>query len=133
MKDKPTKWGMKLWVVSDAVTGYTYDFEVYTGKNKKRTFKSWLRVWCVPSFHVYNMDMYVSVYNLHPYFTATGAVHAWPNTNGTSHKLTFKPVPVYFMWDKIIPNININLSNARFKNLLKHFLLSNNISFRYDK
>ena len=26
-----------------------------------------------------------------PYFTATGAVHAWPNTNVTSHKLTFKP------------------------------------------
>ena len=32
MKDKPTKWGMKLWVVADTVTGYTYDFEVYTGK-----------------------------------------------------------------------------------------------------
>ena len=26
-----------------------------------------------------------------PYFTATGAVHAWPNTNVTPHKLTFKP------------------------------------------
>ena len=23
--DKPTKWGIKLWVVADAVTGYTYD------------------------------------------------------------------------------------------------------------
>ena len=23
MKDKPTKWGMKFWVVADAVTGYT--------------------------------------------------------------------------------------------------------------
>ena len=34
MKDKPTKWGMKLWVVADAVTGYTYDFEVYTGKTR---------------------------------------------------------------------------------------------------
>ena len=44
MKDKPTKWGMKLWVVADVVTGYTYDFEVYTRKNKKCTFKSWLRV-----------------------------------------------------------------------------------------
>ena len=36
-------------------------------------------------------DIYVSVYNPHPYFTATGAVHAWPNTNVTSRKLTFKP------------------------------------------
>ena len=34
MKDKPTKWGMKLWVVADAVTGYTYDFEVYTRKTR---------------------------------------------------------------------------------------------------
>ena len=34
IKDKPIKWGMKLWVVADAVTGYTYDFEVYTGKQE---------------------------------------------------------------------------------------------------
>ena len=33
IKDKPTKWGMKLWVLADADTGYTYNFEVYTGKN----------------------------------------------------------------------------------------------------
>ena len=32
IKDKPTKWGMKIWVIADAITGYTYDFEVYTGK-----------------------------------------------------------------------------------------------------
>ena len=32
IKDKPTKWGMKLWVIADAGTGYTYNFEVYTGK-----------------------------------------------------------------------------------------------------
>ena len=37
------------------------------------------------------VDIYVSVYNPHPYFTAIGAVHAWPNTNVTPHKLTFKP------------------------------------------
>ena len=34
MKNKPIKWGMKLWVVADAVTGYTYDFEVYTRKTR---------------------------------------------------------------------------------------------------
>ena len=33
MKDKPTKWGMKLWVLADSISGYTYDFEVYLGKN----------------------------------------------------------------------------------------------------
>ena len=32
IKDKPTRWGMKLWVLADAANGYTYDFEVYTGK-----------------------------------------------------------------------------------------------------
>ena len=31
MKDKPTKWGFKLWVVAD-VSGYTIDFNIYTGK-----------------------------------------------------------------------------------------------------
>ena len=33
IKDKPTKWGMKLWVIADAATGYTFDYEVYTGKS----------------------------------------------------------------------------------------------------
>lgn len=32
VKDKPTRWGMKLWVLADSSNGYTYDFEVYTGK-----------------------------------------------------------------------------------------------------
>ena len=31
MKDKPTKWGFKLWVVADT-SGYTVDFNIYTGK-----------------------------------------------------------------------------------------------------
>ena len=29
MKDKPTKWGFKLWVVADP-SGYTVDFNIYT-------------------------------------------------------------------------------------------------------
>ena len=32
IKDKPTRWGMKLWVLADSSNGYTYDFEVYSGK-----------------------------------------------------------------------------------------------------
>ena len=41
MKDKPTKWGIKLWVVADAVsvTGYTYDFKVYTRKTRSSPSK----------------------------------------------------------------------------------------------
>ena len=32
IKDKPTKWGIKLWVLADSCNGYTVDFDVYTGK-----------------------------------------------------------------------------------------------------
>ena len=32
MKDKPTKWGIKLWVLADSSNGYTVDFNVYIGK-----------------------------------------------------------------------------------------------------
>ena len=33
MRNKPVKWGFKLWVISDP-TGYTLDFNVYTGKSE---------------------------------------------------------------------------------------------------
>ena len=32
IKDKPTKWGIKLWVVADSSNGYTVDFDVYIGR-----------------------------------------------------------------------------------------------------
>ena len=32
IKDKPTKWGIKLWVLADSANGYTYDFSVYIGR-----------------------------------------------------------------------------------------------------
>ena len=32
IKDKPTKWGIKLWVLADSSNGYTIDFNVYIGK-----------------------------------------------------------------------------------------------------
>ncbi len=31
---KPTKWGIKVWACCDAITGYIYSFEVYTGADK---------------------------------------------------------------------------------------------------
>ena len=36
-KDKPTKWGLILWVLADSDTGYTYNFNVYLGKTRRRT------------------------------------------------------------------------------------------------
>ena len=33
MKDKPVKWGMKVFVLSDAHNGYVYRLQVNTGKN----------------------------------------------------------------------------------------------------
>ena len=32
MPMKPTKWGIKLWVLRDAITGYCFALDVYTGK-----------------------------------------------------------------------------------------------------
>uniref|UniRef100_A0A665W4C0 PiggyBac transposable element-derived protein domain-containing protein n=1 Tax=Echeneis naucrates TaxID=173247 RepID=A0A665W4C0_ECHNA len=37
MKNKPTKWGFKLFVLADAATGYTWNFFIYTGRNKSPT------------------------------------------------------------------------------------------------
>ena len=32
MQNKPVKWGFKFWVIADP-SGYTIDFNVYTGKD----------------------------------------------------------------------------------------------------
>ena len=32
MKNKPTKWGIKVFVLSDATNGYIYRLQIYTGK-----------------------------------------------------------------------------------------------------
>ena len=37
IKDKPVRWGFKLWVLACSKTGYTLKFEVYTGKNLTKT------------------------------------------------------------------------------------------------
>jgi hypothetical protein len=34
MKNKPIKWGIKLWVLEDSSNGYTIDFNVYIGKSE---------------------------------------------------------------------------------------------------
>jgi len=36
IKNKPTKWGIKLWVLADSLNGYTSDFDVYIGRNAQQ-------------------------------------------------------------------------------------------------
>ena len=35
MPKKPTKWGMKAFVLADSATGYTYNWKLYTGNFSK--------------------------------------------------------------------------------------------------
>ena len=37
IRDKPIKWGVKLWVVADSSNGYTVDFNVYIGRHAAET------------------------------------------------------------------------------------------------
>ena len=36
MPKKPTKWGIKVWVLGESTNGYISRFEVYTGKSERR-------------------------------------------------------------------------------------------------
>ena len=35
VRAKPVKWGFKLWVLADSSTGFTYNFQVYRGKQRE--------------------------------------------------------------------------------------------------
>ena len=36
MKNKPVKWGVKLYCVCDSISAYTYNFDIYTGKETRQ-------------------------------------------------------------------------------------------------
>ena len=36
LKDKPIKWGIKLWVLADSANGYAVDFNIYIGRDATR-------------------------------------------------------------------------------------------------
>ena len=37
MPKKPTKWGIKAWVLADSRSGYVWNLNLYTGKNSNTT------------------------------------------------------------------------------------------------
>ena len=39
MNDKPIKWGIKVFVLSDAANGYVYHFQIYAGKGMNCTME----------------------------------------------------------------------------------------------
>ena len=69
MKDKPTKWGFKLFVLADSSNGYTLGFSIYTGKNHFSTgqglsYNSVMslidRAYLGSGYHVYMDNFYTS-------------------------------------------------------------------------
>lgn len=34
IKNRPVRWGIKLWVLCEAKTGYVFNFQVYLGKEE---------------------------------------------------------------------------------------------------
>ena len=44
IKDKPTKWGFKVRVLSSSDSLYTFKFEVYTGKHLTQTNYPWVGI-----------------------------------------------------------------------------------------
>ena len=77
-------------------------------------------------------NLYKSNNNVHTHFTRHA--HHFHTMRGNSEFIyrTFA-FQIVLIWNKLLQNINIHVSYTRFKHLLKDFLLSNVIAFRYDK
>lgn len=103
IKNKPTKRGFKIWVLADSKTGYTYTFEIYTGKRLTKT-KNGLGYDVVMSlkhdlfnqgYHLYIDNFYSSLKLFQDLFTqgcfCTGTVR--DNRIGNSKKCQSKILP----------------------------------------
>ena len=77
-------------------------------------------------------NLYKSNRDVHTHFTRQA--HHFHSMRGNNEFIyrtfVFQSVVI---WNKIIQNINIHVSYPRFKHLLKDFLLSDDVTFRYDK
>ena len=77
-------------------------------------------------------NLYQCNQNVHNHYTRQAShVHSMRGINEFVYR-TFV-FQSNFIWNNIIQNININVAYAHVDHLLKDFLLSNNISFRYDQ
>ena len=78
------------------------------------------------------LNIYKSNKDIHTHFTRQA--HHFRSRRGNTEFVyrTFAFQSV-FIWNKIILNLDISVPFTRFKHLLKQFLLSNDISFRYTK
>ena len=79
-----------------------------------------------------NLYIYKSNKDIHTNFTRQ-AHHFRSRRRNTEFVYRTFAFQSVFIWNKIIPNLDINVPFTRFKHLLKEFLLSNDISFRYTK
>ena len=77
-------------------------------------------------------NLYKSNNDIHTHFTRHA--HHFHSMRGNNEFIyrTFVFQSV-LIWNKLIQNIDIHVSYLRFKHLLKDFLLSNSITFRYNK
>ena len=71
IKDKPTKWGIKLWVLADSSNGYTIDFNIYIGRAAGRDISEYglgydvvmclMEPYFNQGYHLYVDNFYTSV------------------------------------------------------------------------
>ena len=60
---KPTKWGMKAFVLADSRNGYTYNWRLYTGEHEIIFANAIIVYVRIHFMHVHNiMDMHACMY-----------------------------------------------------------------------
>ena len=88
IKDKPTKWGIKLWVLADSSNGYTIDFHIYIGREAGRDVSAHglgfdvviklMQPYLNQGYHLFLDNFYTSVHLFKTLFTqgvpATGTI-----------------------------------------------------------
>ena len=78
------------------------------------------------------LNLYKSNKGIHTHFTRQ-AHHFRSRRDNTEFVYRTFAFQSVFIWKKIIPNLDMSVPFTRFKHLLKEFLSSNDISFRYTK